>query len=47
MVLLIKYYHVNKIKENEKGGASGMYGERTRTYRMLTGRPMERGKWKT
>jgi hypothetical protein len=37
LVLLTKYYHVNKIKENEKGGASSMYGGSTRTYRMLTG----------
>jgi hypothetical protein len=37
LVLLIKYYHVKKFKENEKGGTSGMYGGMTRTYRMLTG----------
>jgi hypothetical protein len=38
LVLHIKYYHVNKIKENEKEGACGMDVEGTRTHRMLTGR---------
>jgi len=42
LVFLIKYSHVNKIKENEKGGACDMYGGRTRTYKMLTGRVRER-----
>jgi hypothetical protein len=37
LVLLIKHYHFNKTKENEKGGACGVYVGRTRTYRMLTG----------
>jgi len=43
LVLLIKYHHVNKIKENGKGGACDMYGGRTRTYKMLTGASEEKG----
>jgi len=38
-VLLTKYYSVDQIKKNERGGAFGTMGNRIGAYRVLLGRP--------
>jgi hypothetical protein len=38
-VILTKYYSVDQIKKNERGGACGTTGDRIDAYRVLARRP--------